>query len=327
MIFITLGETLSVNIEILGRLQKLLLSSPCPLVLIGSHWQWQFQLQELGLSDFSKHVTNSLQALNLKEKINFLDIADEAFHKPAPQLSVELRGALAFRALQLAAQAKDLFCNATKLAFITGPIDKSACSHAGFQFSGQTEFFEQLAKQKGIMVLAGPKLRVGLATNHVRLLDVSGCLNQQLIIEKLKSLSQTVRESYGIDSPKIAVTGLNPHCSDNGLFGNEEATIIAPAIKAAIDQGINAHGPLPADTSFFAAYQGSYDAVLAMYHDQGLGPLKTVHFFDAINITGGLPFLRVSPDHGPAADLYGKHQANTESFENSITHAYRYIKK
>lgn len=327
MIFITLGETLSVNIEILGRLQKLLHNSPCPLVLIGSHWQWQFQLKELGLSDFSKHVTNSLKALNLKEKINFLDIDDKSFHKPPPQMSVKLRGELAFRALQLVAQAKDLFFHTTKLAFITGPIDKSACNLAGFKFSGQTEFFEQLAKQKGIMVLAGPKLRVGLATNHVRLLDVSRRLDQQLIIDKLTSLAHTVRESYGIDSPKIAVTGLNPHCSDNGLFGDEEARIIAPAIKVAKEQGIQAHGPLPADTSFFAAYQGSYDAVLAMYHDQGLGPLKTVHFYDAINITGGLPFLRVSPDHGPASDLYGKHHANTESFENSIIHAYRYIKK
>lgn len=327
MIFLTLGDALSVNIEILGRLQEQLKKAPCPLVLIGSHWQWKYQLNELGLNDFPMHITDSLSSISKEHQIHFLDIKDETLKKPPGQLSKKERGKLAFKALELAAQAKDMYPTNKKLAFITGPIDKSACSLAGFQFSGQTEFFEHLAKQKGIMILAGPKLRVGLATNHVRLRDVSQQLNEELIVDKLSNLSKALRESYHIESPKIAVTGLNPHCSDHGLFGNEEATIIGPAIKLAQTKGLNVHGPLPADTSFFAAFQGNYDAVLAMYHDQGLGPLKTVHFYDAINITGGLPFLRVSPDHGPAADLYGKNQANTESFENSIKHAYRYIQK
>ena len=166
------------------------------------------------------------------------------------------------------------------------------------------------------MLLAGPKLRVGLATNHLPLKDVPKAMTQPLILRKLAIFAEGLRNIYGITHPKIAVCGLNPHCGDRGLFGSEEIEIIRPAIEAFQNNfaWTTVSGPLPADTVFHSAAQGLFDGVLAMYHDQGLGPLKTIHFDTAVNVSVGLRNLRVSPDHGPAASLYGKGTASMKSF-------------
>lgn len=215
-------------------------------------------------------------------------------------------------------------------AVLTCPIDKKACNLAGFRFPGQTEFFEQLWGKEGIMVLAGHKLRVGLVTNHLALSDVPAAITTAKIVTKAEALLATLNSTLAAEHSQlpIAVCGLNPHCSDGGLFGSEDAKVIAPAVAELNSRYPGRFvGPLPADTVFFNAYEGRYSAVLAMYHDQGLAPLKTVHFFDAINITGGLDRLRVSPDHGPAADLFASDKANTDSFALAIATAQRYLTK
>lgn len=215
------------------------------------------------------------------------------------------------------------------VAVITGPIDKKSCSLAGFTFPGQTEFFEARwggrsteAHSSALMVLAGPKLKVGLVTRHVALRDVSGILTAEKISTAILILADTLRRTFGIRAPRIAVCGLNPHAGDQGLFGDEEFRIIEPAIAAARAQlGENTAvvtGPHSADTVFHAAWSGTYDAVLAMYHDQGLAPLKALHFHEAINLSAGLSYLRVSPDHGPAADLFMTGLANPGSFQAAI---------
>ena len=209
------------------------------------------------------------------------------------------------------------------LAVVTGPIDKKSCSLAGFAFPGQTEFFESAwSKQSALMLLAGPRLKVGLATRHLPLKDVSAAITPQLISGQTGILAASLRQTFGIAHPRIAVCGLNPHAGDRGLFGDEEALAIVPGIalarKLAACSGATITGPHSGDTIFHEAWAGQYDAVLAMYHDQGLGPLKALHFHEAVNISAGLPHLRVSPDHGPASGLFLTGRADTGSFRAAI---------
>ncbi|MCX6129993.1 MAG: 4-hydroxythreonine-4-phosphate dehydrogenase PdxA, partial [Proteobacteria bacterium] len=239
------------------------------------------------------------------------------------QLSELERGQIAVTALESLSR-KDL--KLKDLAVLTSPIDKHSCALAGFKFPGQTEYFEKIWAKDGLMILAGPRLRVGLATNHLALRDVSAALSLNLIVQKLRLFHDSLQTIFGIAKPRLAVAGLNPHCGDGGLFGDEDQKIIAPAVAVAREKGLDVKGPLPADTIFFRALSGDFDGVLAMYHDQGLGPLKTVHFYDAINVTGGLPHLRLSPDHGPAAELYGRSGARSDSFRAALLQVRQYLR-
>jgi 4-hydroxy-L-threonine phosphate dehydrogenase PdxA len=173
--------------------------------------------------------------------------------------------------------------------------------------------------KESIMMLAGPKLRVALVTNHVALGDVSSSINSELLCNKIDALLSGLKNNFQFSMPRIAVTGLNPHCSDSGLFGDQEEKIILPAIKKSQEKWhskAEISGPLPADTAFHRAYRGEFDAVLCQYHDQGLGPLKLVHFDEAINITMGLIMTRVSPDHGPAEGGFLNGTSSKKSFES-----------
>ncbi len=323
-IFITLGDPLSINIEvILKTVSSKDFDGIGPVIFIGSHWQLIHQAKVLNLPVPSMTMIKDIAEVNEK-KLYFLDPLPKKGEVPPENLSVELRGELAVAALKAVPSAmKDEF------AVLTSPIDKFAASKAGFSFPGQTEFFENLWQGKAVMLLAGPKLRVGLVTNHVALKDVPKLITSQLIEEKLDTLSAGLKSIYGIDRPKIAVCGLNPHSSDKGLFGNEEQEVILPAIKnfCSKNKDVEVFGPEPADTIFYYAYQGKYDAVLAMYHDQGLGPLKALHFDSAINLSLGLKNLRVSPDHGPAANIYGKGMASLESFKSALKSCQTWVSK
>lgn len=213
----------------------------------------------------------------------------------------------------LAAAASDLAAG-TIAALVTGPISKTALTAAGLPHPGQTEFVAAACGvQRFAMMLAGPRLRVTLATTHVAIRDLPAALTARAIVDAGELTADFLRDALGLPAPRIAVLGLNPHAGDGGRFGNEEALVVAPAIATLQALGIDAAGPLPADTAFFQAYSGGFDGVIAMYHDQGLGPLKLVHFADAINITLGLPRVRCSPDHGPAYDLAGTGRADPAS--------------
>ncbi|HWD21278.1 MAG TPA: 4-hydroxythreonine-4-phosphate dehydrogenase PdxA [Verrucomicrobiae bacterium] len=208
-------------------------------------------------------------------------------------------------------------------ALVTAPVNKEAIMRTGLPFIGQTEFLSELAgSPRTAMMLLGQDdrgrwLRVALATTHLPLKLVAAKLraeNIQLAIE----LASRACHDLGLPRQRVAVCGLNPHAGEGGQFGDEEITLITPVLQAAQGQGIDAHGPFPADTLFYHAYRGDYDAVVAMYHDQGLAPLKMVAFENGINWTLGLPFIRTSPDHGTAYDIAGQGKADASSMRAAL---------
>jgi len=197
---------------------------------------------------------------------------------------------------------------------VTAPINKAAINAAGYHFPGHTELLaERCGTQKVVMMLAGPRLRVCLVTTHLAYAEVPAALSQQEIFETIRITADSLAMQFGIARPRLAVLALNPHAGENGLFGDEEERLIEPAIAAAQAAGIDADGPHSADTLFHFAARGDYDAVVCMYHDQGLIPLKLLHFEDAVNVTLGLPIVRTSVDHGTAYNLAGTGSANIAS--------------
>ncbi len=318
MLIITLGDPLSVSVECLVREKDLWAMDPTrTVVLVGSRKQW---LQQTSVPITFKEIQNwsALQGPGLY----FYNSSPDAPERDPRKLSEEERGRIAFAALSA---LRSLPTDQKSLAVMTSPIDKYCCAKAGFRFPGQTEYFEDLWGAQGIMILAGTRLRVALATNHLALRDVPNAIRKELIVQKARLLHASLQRIFGLSQPRLAVAGLNPHCGDGGLFGDEDTRIIAPAVEEARRLGLDIVGPLPADTIFFRAYSGAFDGVLAMYHDQGLGPLKSLHFYDAINVTGGLAHLRLSPDHGPAAELYGRNEARSDSFRLALQQARHYL--
>ena len=204
-------------------------------------------------------------------------------------------------------------------AMVTAPISKEAMNRAGHDYPGHTELLAELCKTDDyVMMLAGDVLRVSLVTIHEALRAVPDLVTFERVLKTIRVTAAGVRRLTGIQRPRLAVLALNPHCGEGGMFGDEEPAIIAPAVKAARDEGIDATGPLSADTLFHFAQQGLYDGVVAMYHDQGLIPLKMLHFDDGVNITLGLPIVRTSVDHGTAYDLAGTGTASEKSMVAAI---------
>lgn len=203
---------------------------------------------------------------------------------------------------------------------VTNPIQKAALYSADFKFPGHTEFLASLAgnNAQSVMMLAIEGLRVVPATVHVPIAQVAGALRREDLVELGRITARALRDDFGIAQPRIAVSALNPHAGEAGTIGREEIEIIAPAIASLKAAGVDAFGPAPADTLFHAAARSNYDAVLCMYHDQALIPLKTLDFDGGVNVTLNLPFVRTSPDHGTALDIAGKGIANPASLIAAI---------
>ncbi len=206
-------------------------------------------------------------------------------------------------------------------ALVTGPISKATLYARGFAYPGHTEFLAALAERRTpgrqirpVMMLASDDLRVVPATVHIPLAEVPGAITRDLILETARVTHEALRRDFGVARPRIAVAGLNPHAGEGGALGREELDIIAPAIAALREEGLNVAGPHSADTLFHEAARKTYDAVIAMYHDQALIPLKTLAFDKGVNVTLGLPLVRASPDHGTAFDIAGTGRASPESF-------------
>jgi 4-hydroxythreonine-4-phosphate dehydrogenase len=203
-------------------------------------------------------------------------------------------------------------------AVVTAPITKETLKMAGYPYPGHTELLAELTGAKEYsMLLTGGGLRVVLVTIHVALRDVPGLIRKEAVYRAIRHADGACR-MMGIQEPKVAVCGLNPHAGESGLFGDEEIKEISPACQEARDAGIKVSGPLPADTLFYRALNRDFDAVVAMYHDQGLGPLKMLAFGHAVNVTLGLPIIRTSVDHGTAYDIAGKGIANPDSLVEAI---------
>jgi 4-hydroxythreonine-4-phosphate dehydrogenase len=208
-------------------------------------------------------------------------------------------------------------------AIVTGPICKESWTMAGFNWPGHTELLAYRTKAKRhAMMFTSPRLRVVLATTHIPLMEIRNKLTIGRVFDPIDLGHEACRQ-LGIDRPRIAVTGLNPHAGENGQFGDEESRLISPAIRVARDAGIDVHGPFPADTIFIRAAAGDYDLVVAMYHDQGLIPVKLLGWDKAVNWTLGLPLIRTSPDHGTAFDIAGKNIASEGSMRAAIELAWQ----
>ena len=202
---------------------------------------------------------------------------------------------------------------------ITLPINKEVITQAGFEFPGHTEYIENAAGDgDALMLMVSEKLRIGVVTGHIPLDKVTETITKKKVLSRIKILNQTLKQDFRINRPKIAVLGLNPHAGDNGKIGSEDTERILPAVEEAKNQGILAMGPYAADGFFGSGTYLKFDGVLAMYHDQGLVPFKSLSFGKGVNFTAGLPIIRTSPDHGTAFELAGKKEANPESFRETL---------
>lgn len=204
-------------------------------------------------------------------------------------------------------------------AVVTAPISKESTHLAGSEYPGHTEMLKDLTgSSQAVMMFEGRKFKVMLVTIHEALTDVPGLINKERVLSTINLTYDSLVNLFKIEDPKIVVSGLNPHAGESGAFGREEIDHIIPAVDEARDKGINIEGPLPADTLFYYANQGKWDAVVAMFHDQGLIPFKMLSFDDGVNITLGLPIIRTSPDHGTAFDIAWNGKANPSSMIEAI---------
>ncbi len=212
-------------------------------------------------------------------------------------------------------RAARMAMSGTVAAICTAPISKKVLKDgAGFAFPGHTEFLGEIGGVKRVvMMLACPELRVVPVTIHIPLAEVAPALSGALIDETIRITATALRRDFGIDHPRIAVAGLNPHAGEGGAIGTEEITVIIPALDRLRSQGFQIAGPLPADTMFHPAARARYDVAVAMYHDQALIPIKAIDFAGGVNVTLGLPFVRTSPDHGTAFDIAGQGTADPTS--------------
>ena len=211
-------------------------------------------------------------------------------------------------------------------ALVTAPIDKEMIQSEEFNFTGHTEFLAQELDGTPLMIMTSELMRVGLATIHIPVSEVAQHLSQALIVERIEQINASMRQDFGVVRPRIAVLALNPHAGDGGLLGTEEQEIIKPAIVEAYEAGILAFGPFAADGFFASGQFKNYDAILAMYHDQGLAPFKTLTP-DGVNFTASLAKVRTSPDHGVAYDIAGEGKADEQSMRNAIYEALDIVRR
>jgi len=227
-----------------------------------------------------------------------------------------LGGEMARRSLEMA--ANDLASNKIDV-LVTAPFNKDNVQNADFNFPGHTEYLAKMAgTDKVLMFLVSPALKIGIVTGHVPLKDVSANITKEKITEKLAIMRESLERDFGIPTPRIAVLGLNPHAGDNGLIGTEEKDVILPVVRDQVEKGFHVYGPFGADGFFGSGAYLKFDAVLAMYHDQGLAPFKALAFDSGVNFTAGLPIVRTSPDHGVAYDLAGQGTADEASLRAAI---------
>jgi len=287
---------------------------PCQIIVIAGPKLLQQRAEQLGLSiqikEFDSMMPTKAQTAGC---LTILPV------EPAePVQCGQLNPANSRSVLKAITKAAKGCMDGTFDAMVTGPVHKGVINDAGLPFSGHTEFIADITGGYPVMMLATPGLRVALVTTHLPLAKVSQAITHTRLRTVIRILNQELRSRFGIATPKILVCGLNPHAGENGHLGREEIDIIEPVLDGFRKQGLNLQGPLPADTLFTAKYLDTADAVLAMYHDQGLPVLKHIGFGQAVNITLGLPIIRTSVDHGTALDLAGTGKANLGSLQFAL---------
>jgi len=273
-----------------------------------------FYRKLLNLEEF-----NFVQIRNIDEiqhrKINVINVSEEC---PDVIPGVETQEAGKFALEVLTAAVKDLKEGKIQ-ALVTAPVNKNNINSAALPFVGHTEFItEGVGAPSSLMLMVAEQLRVGLVTGHLPLAKVPAMITKERILQKTKLLIKSLEKDFGINKPKIAVLGLNPHAGEEGLLGEEEEKIIKPAVKELKDQNNYVFGPYPADGFFGMMHQTKFDGIIAMYHDQGLIPFKSIAFSTGVNFTAGLPVIRTSPDHGTAYNIAGKNLADEGSMRAAI---------
>lgn len=286
----------------------------CTPVIFGSHKLVNFYKKSMPELHFNYHALKDLSQVNHKQ-VNVYNCWEEEVAINPGQLN-EQGGRHAVTALVAATVAiKEGHIH----GIVTAPIHKKNVQSSQFNFTGHTPYFKDAAGvQDVLMMLYAENIRVALLTEHLPLKDVSAAVTKAALLSKLQLLQNSLRRDFGIDKPKIAVLGLNPHAGDEGLVGAEEEQFIKPAIKEAKSANMLVFGPYSADAFFARRSYLQFDAVLAMYHDQGLVPFKTIAVGEGVNYTAGLPFVRTSPDHGTAFDIAGKNLADPTSFTTAV---------
>ena len=280
----------------------------CTPIIYGSKKVFSFYCSKLELTDFNYHEIKEAHELNEK-KVNLLNHI-QIDEEPTPGIQSVLAGKASYDAIVKCSQ--DLASNELDL-ILTAPISKEMIQKAGFEFPGHTEYFINMSgESKGLMILVSNILKVALVTGHLPVTQISKHLDKQTIIEKIALLNDSLVKDFMISRPKIAVLGLNPHAGENGKLGSEENEIIIPAIEKSREDNILVFGPYPADAFFGSGHLKSFDAVLAMYHDQGLTGFKTLSFNDGVNFTAGIPVVRTS------FDIAGRGCASEDSFRAAL---------
>lgn len=283
-------------------------------VIYGSARASAYHRKILGIQNFSFNQILSADKLNHKRP-NLVNCFTE-------EISIELgiptaqSGQAAVKALKM---ALDDIQQEKIDVLVTAPINKHAVHSEEFPFTGHTDFLQEHFKVDDVlMFMVGKDIRVGLVTEHIPISEVATTISEELILKKLNLMNESLKNDFSIRKPRIAVLGLNPHAGDHGVIGNEENSIIMPAIKEAYENGILAFGPYVADGFFGSGHYRKFDGILAMYHDQGLIPFKALTFGQGVNFTAGLPIVRTSPDHGTGYDIVGKNLASPESFHAAL---------
>ncbi|MDF1671985.1 MAG: 4-hydroxythreonine-4-phosphate dehydrogenase PdxA [Vicingaceae bacterium] len=285
----------------------------CTPIVYGSSKASTFHRKALGINDFSFNYIKSLSEINHK-KPNLLECWKDDVEIKLGE-SNEDGGKYAF--LSLEAATKDL-AEGKIDALVTAPINKDNIQSEEFNFPGHTEYLSEKFEGESLMLMVNDNIKIGVATNHIPVSAIANTLTSDTIFSKLKILNKSLVQDFSLNGPRIAVLGLNPHAGDNGLIGKEESEIIIPAINNAKSVGVNAFGPYPADGFFGSGNYKKFDAILAMYHDQGLIPFKSLSFGEGVNFTAGLSIIRTSPDHGVAYEIAGQNKAEENSFRKAV---------
>lgn len=287
----------------------------CTPVIYGSSKIFGFYRKQIhNLDQINTNVINSAKDVHQK-RVNIVNcLPENVFVEPGQSTPESAKAAMT--ALERAvADIKEGYID----VLVTAPFNKRAMTNEGFGYTGHTEYLEkEFGVDEVAMIMVCDRLKVGVVTGHIALKDVVRSITKEKIIKKLRLMKASLERDFGVDAPKIAVLGLNPHCGDGGLLGDEEQTIILPAVQEANAEGILAFGPYSPDGFFGLGNYSKFDAVLAMYHDQGLTPFKALAFEEGVNFTAGLPIVRTSPDHGTAYEMAGRDMADPRSMMAAI---------
>lgn len=312
---ISAGDLNGIGMEvILKTLSDKRINEMMTPVIFGSSSVLSYYRKTFDLKDLPVRIVKNWNEVK-NDQANLMDCVNGQF-KIEPGKSTPDGGKFAFESLKAATEA---LAEGHIQALVTAPIDKHNIQNDDFKFPGHTEFLgERFGDGQSLMILCSDELRVALVTGHVPLNQVEPLITSKSIGEKLRLFEGSLRLDFGLERPRIAVLGLNPHAGDQGLIGETEEKIIAPTIKKHFDEGMLVYGPFAADGFFGAQKHQGFDGVLAMYHDQGLIPFKALNFGGGINFTAGLSVVRTSPDHGTAYDIAGQGIADEESFREAL---------